>query len=63
MARRRRTRGLGEVVKKDFVAIAGILRSHCASDAVVSDLATYFRRQNPRFDTSRFVKAAVCRRG
>ena len=48
---------LGEVTKKDFVALSKILCRNSASPGLVDDLANYFGSQNPRFDKSRFVRA------
>lgn len=66
MSRRKqaqRSRGLGEVTKKDFVALAYLLCSHKASTPLVEDMATYFKQQNQRFDIGRFVAATKsCRR-
>ena len=42
------------VSKKDFVAIADILRAHKADHATISDFCTYFRSENPGFDAYRF---------
>lgn len=56
--RRRGLHGLGEVTKRDFVAIAGIICGR-APRGVAEDLAAYFAGQNPRFDRARFVKAAT----
>jgi hypothetical protein len=58
MAKRRRRRGiqLGEVSKKDFVAIAEILCETHASSATKERLASYFGSQNPRFDQDRFLR-------
>jgi len=61
MATRRR-RGcmagqLGEVTKRDFVAIAGILCEEKASTKLKQRLALSFRSQNARFDTGRFMRA------
>lgn len=56
MATRKRTRrSLGEVTKRDFVAIANILCTHKAPDALVHDMAVYFGGANPRFDYHQFV--------
>ncbi len=60
--RRRRRINLGEVTKSDFIAIAKILSSECASHSVTKRLANYFGGVNPRFDKSRFLKAASCSR-
>lgn len=61
MAARRQTRPragqLAEVTKRDFVAIAEILCEEKASTGLKERLAGYFRSQNPRFDTQRFMKA------
>lgn len=60
MRKRRRSRGLaglGEVTKKDFVAIANLLCVHKAPAQLVDDFATYFKTQNQRFDIPRFVAA------
>jgi hypothetical protein len=68
MAIRRRTRptacSLGEVSKKDFVAIAGILCEEKAATSLKERLAGYFKSQNSRFDTGRFMRATEsCRLG
>jgi hypothetical protein len=57
--RKRRTpsRTLGEVTKKDFVSIAEILCSHGASVSLTTGLAHYFKSQNPRFNSGRFLRA------
>ena len=61
--RARRRTNLGEVTKRDFIAIAEILCAERASTAISSRLASYFKSQNPRFDAGRFVKATQsCRR-
>lgn len=61
--KRRKQRGLGEPTKKDFVALADLLCNHRVSSELVHGVANYFARQNPRFDTSRFVSAAnSCKR-
>jgi hypothetical protein len=57
MATRKRTRrSLGEVTKRDFVAIANILCAHNAPEPLVNGLAKYFLDANPNFDYRRFVK-------
>ena len=66
MARRRAkqpdTGPLAEVTKRDFVAIAQILCEERASTNLKERLAGYFRSQNPRFDTARFMRATnACR--
>lgn len=66
MANRRRkrikTEELGEVSKKDFVAIAEILCETDASRDTRDGLARYFKTQNPRFDRDRFLRATeACR--
>jgi hypothetical protein len=64
MARRKRRRvgPLGEVTKRDFVAIAEILCEKKASASLKTTLADYFRSQNPRFDRERFLRATTsCR--
>jgi len=48
---------LGEVTKRDFVAIAGILCEEKAATKLKERLAEYFRSQNARFDTGRFMRA------
>ena len=61
MATKRRTRtttcNLGEVTKKDFVAIAQILCEEKAATPLKERLAGYFKSQNSRFDTGRFMRA------
>jgi hypothetical protein len=49
---------LAEVSKRDFVAIAEILCEEKASTPLKERLAGYFRSQNLRFDTQRFLRAA-----
>lgn len=55
------------MTRKDFEAIAAILRDHIPvqGEAVdithadlTSDLADYFKDANPRFDRARFILAA-----
>ena len=54
---------LGEVTKRDFVAIAEILCEEKATGKLKDRLAGYFRSQNSRFDTGRFLTATrACRR-
>lgn len=67
MAKRRcrRTKAgpLAEVTKRDFVAIAEILCEERAATKLKERLAGYFRSQNARFDTERFMRATEsCRR-
>ncbi len=50
--------GLGDVSKKDFVAIAKLLKDNGVPAKLVTEFARYFKSQNPRFDTARFEKAA-----
>lgn len=57
MRKRRRKISLGEVSKKDFVAIAKILCSTGASRETKERLARYFAGENPWFDEGRFLKA------
>jgi hypothetical protein len=53
---------LGEVTKRDFVAIADILCRRSAPPGLVDDLTSYFSSQNPRFDSMRFKRATTtCR--
>jgi hypothetical protein len=47
----------GEVTKRDFVAIAEILCEERAPTRLKERLAGYFRSQNQRFDTERFMRA------
>lgn len=54
-ARHRRSRPLGAVTKRDFTAIGDILCAHDATSALVSDVARYFKTQNPQFDRERFA--------
>jgi len=64
MAKRRRKRSvLGEVTKRDFVAIAKVLCEHGAPPGLVRDLSSYFSSQNPRFAAERFEAAARTCRG
>jgi len=58
--KRRGLRGLQGVTKRDFVAVAVILRSNGASCRLTRDMANYFARQNPQFDRERFTNAAGC---
>ena len=59
----RRSTGLKGVTKKDFIAMADILCHTKASARTVNELSSYFKSQNPRFDTGRFKTAAKsCRR-
>lgn len=54
---------LGEVTKRDFVAIAEILCEEKATGKLKDRLAGYFRSQNARFDSNRFLTATrACRR-
>jgi hypothetical protein len=64
MKHRRRTRrtNLGEVTKRDFIAIAKILSSECAPARVTERMADYFGSENPRFAKERFIAAAACKR-
>lgn len=64
MAKRRKKRSttLGVPTTKDFVSVAKILQTHCASGSLVRDFARHFSTQNPRFDAERFVTAASCKR-
>ena len=55
-------RGLGEVTRKDFVAIANILCGSGAPNGTVETLANYFSTTNARFDRARFERAARCDR-
>lgn len=57
---RRGLRGLGEVTKKDFQALADILCRNKAPSALVADITRYFSTQNPRFDATRFTAATRC---
>jgi hypothetical protein len=60
---KRRKKTLGEVTKKDFIAIAETLCQHRATSSLVLDLASYFKSQNPHFDVARFQKATMtCKR-
>jgi hypothetical protein len=54
---------LAEVTKRDFVAIAEIPCEEKATTKLKERLAGYFKTQNPRFDTERFLRATEsCRR-
>ena len=44
------------VSKKDFIAVADILRAHKADSETVEDFCRYFRTQNPRFDSHKFTE-------
>lgn len=60
---RRRKRGLAGlqgVARREFVAVASILKKNNVSCAVVDDFSTYFAKENPRFDKQRFSSAAGC---
>lgn len=62
--RRPQAGDLGEVSKKDFVAVARILCEERAPDRLKRRLASYFGSQNPRFDEGRFLHATTtCRAG
>ena len=53
---------LAEVTKRDFVAIAEILCEERAPGRLRERMASYFKSQNPRFDTERFMRAThACR--
>lgn len=56
----RRSRGLGEVTKKDFVAIANILCRSKVKPSVIDSFNDYFGGQNLNFDRKRFTAAALC---
>jgi hypothetical protein len=60
--RRRRRINLGEVTKRDFIAIAKILGSECAPAQVTKRIADYFGSENPRFAKGQFIAAAACKR-
>ena len=62
MAKRRRRINLGAVTKQDFVAIANIMCGTSAKEGTIEALGNYFATSNPRFDRSRFEKAARCDR-
>lgn len=64
MAKRKRkmSANLGEVTKKDFVAIANILCGSGAPEGTVEALGNYFASANPRFDRARFERASRCDR-
>ena len=61
MATKRRKRQkhfiLGEVTKKDFVAIAKILCTEGVSQRTKERFARYFGSENSRFNESRFLAA------
>jgi hypothetical protein len=68
MATRRRKQrkhsNLGEVTKRDFVAIAKILCTEGVSQRTKQRFASYFGSENPRFNESRFLAATnSCRVG
>jgi len=42
------------VSKKDFVAVANILRNNNVDAETVKDFCEYFRSENPRFDANKF---------
>jgi len=44
------------VSKKDFIAVADILRAHKADPETIGDFCDYFRTQNPRFDAYKFTE-------
>jgi len=58
--RRRRLNGLEGVARREFVAVADILKRNGSSCALVGDFADYFAKENPRFDRTRFASAAGC---
>jgi len=63
MARRkRRSSAFQGVSAQDFRAVAGALCTHGASAGLVSALSDHFARSNPRFDRTRFERAASCQR-
>jgi hypothetical protein len=67
MATRRRTRcsasRFGEVTNRDFVAIGEFLCEGRAPNHLKERPAGYFKTQNARFDTGRFMRATEsCRR-
>lgn len=43
--------------RKDFIAIAAILKGNGASQALCQDMASFLKNQNPAFDRSRFLSA------
>lgn len=60
--RRRRPAMLQGVTKQDFVAIAEVLCTTGAPSETKHGIAGYFKSQNPRFDSSRFLAATMkCR--
>lgn len=64
MAKRRKSTGLAGVTKKDFIAIAKILCENGASSMIATEMALYFKSENPNFDNARFWTAATkgCKR-
>jgi hypothetical protein len=64
MARKRKTLGMASLTKKHFIGIANILCENNASNRMVNDFASYFKRANPRCDSGRFVDHVDrCKRG
>ena len=56
--------GLERMTKKNFIAIANIVKAQDLTydqrEQLSLDFANYFRKENPRFDIQRFVNA--CRK-
>lgn len=49
--------------RKHYIAIATVLRNisdRATRRAVVGELLTLFKRDNPRFDCGRFIEACDC---
>lgn len=58
MKRRRRMKtNLAGVSKGDFVEIARVFCKHSVPEGAARELASYFARENPRFDRERFIAA------
>ena len=49
------------MTKKDFIAIAKVLKYNKASPVLISEMAKMLAGTNPAFDLERFVKA--CQQG
>lgn len=45
------------MTKKDYVLIAGILKSNKAQHGILNDFANALKRDNPKFDEIKFFQA------
>ena len=45
------------MTKKDFIAIAKVLKDNKASPVLISEMAKMLAQSNPAFDLERFAKA------